>query len=296
MNDVRIEPIGPKKRVQIAQEISFPQDNSAIPFSADVLIQESESHKNTDLRPKISTPKSVSRHPMLNLVHFVVSLDKLKGEYLEDNRQQIIHLSKELQSHRKNAFNAEKASTREEQKSKFSRLLKDLALFTSSTVSFLFSGNWSQATFGEKLLKGTTFALSTTSLVVHTLDAFDKVDERVKNALLSLNLIALAGSAYSQMSSMTALPSPAEKFANLTSQVTSGVSLIDEGYRKRKATLLNKIASEQSEKIKQNQTQLTETFDENRHQQERLSIEAQVAEILKNYQDTIANIQNTYQG
>ena len=296
MNDVRIEPIGTKKRIEPAKEISSSFDIHSVPFSPDVVIQESSSSRKMDLRPKISAPGSINCHPMLHLVNFVSSLDKLKGDLLEDNREQIIHLSKQLQSHRKSLLDAERDSVKAEEKAKFSRLLKDLALFTTSTVSFLFTGTWSQTTLGEKLLKGSTLALSTTSLLAHALDGFDLVDERLKNALLSLNIIALAGSSLIHKTSMAALPSPAEKFANLASQITSGVSQIDEGYRKRQAALLNKIASEQSEKVKQHQTRLTETFDETRHEQERLAIEAQVAEILKNYQDAIANIQNTTQG
>ncbi len=296
MNDVRIEPVGNKKRVEPAKDIAVSFDSHSVPFSPDVVIQESSSSKKIDLRPKIPAPSSIGCNPMLNLVNFVTSLDKLKGELLEDNREQIIHLSKQLQSHRKSLLDAEKESVKAEEKAHFSRLLKNLALFTTSTVSFLFTGTWSQATLGEKLLKGSTLALSTTSLMAHAFDGFDLVDERFKNALLSLNIIALAGSTIYHMSSMATLPSPAEKFANLASQITSGVSQIDEGYRKRQAALLNKIASEQSEKVKQQQTRLTETFDENRHEQERLAIEAQVAEILKNYQDAIANIQNTTKG
>ena len=296
MSDVAIEPVGPKKKVFSPEFFPLYEEKHYVPFSPSVVIEEAKSQKNVDMRPKLTSPSRVGSSSMSNLISLVNNLDNLKNNLQDESRLKILNYSKLHKSLHHDLKEAQKAHEEVEQKGKFTALLKDLALFTTSTISFLYTGRWRESSLTEKILKTSTVGVSGLSLATHVLDRFNIVDEKVKNILLGLNLLGLGASSYMHFTAMAQLATPVEKFSNMASQIISGASLIDEGHRNNQSALLTKKAFEQNREIKAIESRLTDTFNEDLYDRQRLEIERQVASIIHAYQDASRGIQDNYQG
>jgi hypothetical protein len=217
-------------------------------------------------------------------VDFVNKLESLKLELQEDKKSEIRRLSEVVKSSRHELDQAERASLKEQEKAKFSHLLKELAIFMTSSLTLLYGRSSTEDTSNERIFKKTLIGLSTASLVGHTADKMGWIeDERVKSALTGLHFLSIGATAYYNFASGVQLSSSLEKIAQLSSGNT-------------RSAQYSKEAFEHKQSIKENEEHIKNALNLNLITEKRLRIEEAVARILNDYNTMVSQIQNDYRG
>ena len=304
MSVAPIEAVGKRKKLSSAvfEPHAVDLETVKVPFSSNGDLSSAPlSSPTKDFRPQPTPPSRVSKTSvsgsLCSLVDFVNKLESLKLELQEDKKSEIRRLSEVVKSSRHELDQAERASLKEQEKAKFSHLLKELAIFMTSSLTLLYGRSSTEDTSNERIFKKTLIGLSTASLVGHTADKMGWIeDERVKNALTGLHFLSIGAAAYYNFASGVQLSSSLEKIAQLSSGIVSGALSIDEGHRNRRSAQYTKEAFEHKQSIKENEEHIKNALNLNLITEKRLRIEEAVARILNDYNTMVSQIQNDYRG